>query len=91
MYRSRVKSKVEGGGYLDLETLTLFMIKVRENQKIDTLFMIFSSNSSVSFYHQNAWFFNPIYKESSKIFEFWDPVYEWTVEKPYPEEQSIPI
>ena len=40
-----------------------------ESWRLDTLFMIFRSNST-HFFLQNAWFLDPVYKRSSKIFEF---------------------
>ena len=54
----------------DLEILTLFMIKSSwKSWKIDTLFYDFQVKFH-SFFHQNAWFLYPVYKISSKIFEF---------------------
>ena len=59
-----------GGCCPELDTLTLFMIKSSwKSWKIYSLFMIFRSNST-HFFHQNVGFVDPVYKISSKIFEF---------------------
>ena len=44
-----------------------------------------------SFFHQNAWFLDSIYKKSSKIFQFETLIMSEMVEKPYPEGWHIPI
>ena len=44
-----------------------------------------------SFFRQNAWVLDPVYKISSKNLWTWDPVYEQTVEKPHPEGRHVPV
>ena len=56
-----------GGCPPDLETLTLFMIKCsRKSWKIDTLFMSFQVKFH-SFFCQNVWFLDPVYKKSFNL------------------------
>ena len=44
-----------------------------------------------SFFLQNAWFLDPVYKKIFENLSIWNPVYERTVEKPYPEGRNVPV